>query len=138
MNPRYIPVCPHNIIYYIYCCISDAGIHDRVFIMELLKEVAQSHSIDTSHREFKGNPFIQPFVHLPNYLCFHLSSIHPFYSGCSNRGRHVNKGCTTCSKKNNGEIHIIMWTYFTYFKLIVVMLSRNLLMLYGSVLSWNC
>ena len=96
-----------------YCCISDAGIHDRVVIMELLKEVAQSHSIDTSHKEFKGSPFIQSSVHLHNYLSIHLLSIHPFYSGCSNRGRQVNKGRTTCSKEDNGEIHIIMSTYFT-------------------------
>ena len=34
---------------------SDAGIHDRVVIMELLKEVAQSHSLDTTHKDFKGN-----------------------------------------------------------------------------------
>ncbi|XP_019857498.1 PREDICTED: replication factor C subunit 3-like [Amphimedon queenslandica] len=32
---------------------SDAGIHDRVVIMGLLKEVAQSHSLDTSHKDFK-------------------------------------------------------------------------------------
>ena len=31
--------------------------------MELLKEVAQSHSIDTSHREFNCNPFICPFFY---------------------------------------------------------------------------
>lgn len=34
---------------------SDAGVHDRVVIMELLKEVAQSHSLDTTHKDFKGN-----------------------------------------------------------------------------------
>lgn len=38
-----------------YCFFSDAGFHDRVVVMELLKNVAQTHSIDTSHREFKGN-----------------------------------------------------------------------------------
>jgi replication factor C subunit 3/5 len=32
---------------------SDAGINDRVVIMELLKQVAQSHSLDTSHKDFK-------------------------------------------------------------------------------------
>lgn len=43
-------------LYYIHThTCSDAGHYDRVVIMELLKEVAQSHSIDTSHREFKGN-----------------------------------------------------------------------------------
>uniref|UniRef100_A0A1X7TWA2 AAA+ ATPase domain-containing protein n=1 Tax=Amphimedon queenslandica TaxID=400682 RepID=A0A1X7TWA2_AMPQE len=34
-------------------CEFDAGIHDRVVIMGLLKEVAQSHSLDTSHKDFK-------------------------------------------------------------------------------------
>ncbi len=33
---------------------SDAGIYDRVVVMELLKQVAQTHCIDTSHRQFKG------------------------------------------------------------------------------------
>ena len=45
--------------------------------MGLLKEIAQSHFSDTSHREFRGNPFFQPFVHLHNYNFIHLLSIHP-------------------------------------------------------------
>ncbi|XP_003390597.2 PREDICTED: replication factor C subunit 3-like [Amphimedon queenslandica] len=40
--------------YHIEMNPSDAGIHDRVVIMGLLKEVAQSHSLDTSHKDFKG------------------------------------------------------------------------------------
>ena len=34
---------------------SDAGFHDRVVIQELLKQVAQVQSLETSHREFKGD-----------------------------------------------------------------------------------
>ena len=33
---------------------SDAGFHDRVVIQELLKEVAQSHTLESSQRDFKG------------------------------------------------------------------------------------
>ena len=33
---------------------SDAGIHDRVVIQELLKNMAQSQTLDTSHKSFKG------------------------------------------------------------------------------------
>ena len=36
---------------------SDAGIHDRVVIQELLKGTAQSQSLETSQREFKGKCF---------------------------------------------------------------------------------
>lgn len=39
--------------YHIEMNPSDAGIYDRVVVMELLKQVAQTHCIDTSHREFK-------------------------------------------------------------------------------------
>jgi replication factor C subunit 3/5 len=39
--------------YHIEMNPSDAGINDRVVIMELLKQVAQSHSLDTSHKDFK-------------------------------------------------------------------------------------
>ena len=42
------------VIGYHLSVISDAGIYDRVVVMELLKQVAQTHCIDTSHREFKG------------------------------------------------------------------------------------
>lgn len=35
---------------------SDAGIHDRVVIQELIKTVAQSHQLESStQKEFKGN-----------------------------------------------------------------------------------
>ena len=33
---------------------SDAGVHDRVVIQELLKNMAQSQTLDTSHKSFKG------------------------------------------------------------------------------------
>ena len=36
---------------------SDAGFHDRVVIQELLKQVAQVQSLETSHREFKGDSY---------------------------------------------------------------------------------
>ena len=47
MNP-----IARNVVLFFFS--SDAGIHDRVVIMELLKEVAQSHSLDTTHKDFKG------------------------------------------------------------------------------------
>ena len=33
---------------------STVYLYDRVVVMKLLKQVAQMHCIDTSHREFKG------------------------------------------------------------------------------------
>ena len=35
-----------------YC--SDAGIHDSVVVQELLKQVAQNQTLDTSHKSFRG------------------------------------------------------------------------------------
>ena len=35
---------------------SDAGVHDRVVIQELLKEVAQNQVLEASHKSFKGTP----------------------------------------------------------------------------------
>jgi len=38
---------------------SDAGIHDCVVVQELLKEVAQSHTLDaTGQKDFKGIVFV--------------------------------------------------------------------------------
>ena len=36
------------------CVCSDAGIHDRVVIQELLKETAQSQNLESIQKEFKG------------------------------------------------------------------------------------
>ncbi len=37
------------------CFFSDAGIHDRVVIQELLKKVAQANQLDSaSQKDFKG------------------------------------------------------------------------------------
>ena len=36
------------------CVCSDAGVHDRVVIQELLKEVAQNQVLEASHKSFKG------------------------------------------------------------------------------------
>ena len=49
-------VVMHSVcLLYTVWTISDAGIHDRVVIQELLKTVAQSHQLETStQREFKG------------------------------------------------------------------------------------
>lgn len=33
---------------------SNAGIHDRIVVMELIKATAQTHHIDISQKEFKG------------------------------------------------------------------------------------
>ena len=33
---------------------SDAGIHDRIVVMELIKATAQTHHIDIGQKEFKG------------------------------------------------------------------------------------
>jgi len=42
---------------------SDAGIHDCVVVQELLKEVAQSHTLDpTGQKDFKGILIVQKFA----------------------------------------------------------------------------
>lgn len=33
---------------------SNAGIHDRIVVMELIKATAQTHHIDIAQKEFKG------------------------------------------------------------------------------------
>lgn len=56
INPRYglrITCCTHSLPVSTRPARSDAGIYDRVVIQEVLKEVAQSHTLDT-HKEFKG------------------------------------------------------------------------------------
>lgn len=41
--------------YHIEVNASDAGIYDRIVVMELIKNAAQTHQLDTSkQREFKG------------------------------------------------------------------------------------
>ncbi len=43
---------------------SDAGIHDRVVIQELLKKVAQANQLDTaSQKDFKGKQHVRT-VHI--------------------------------------------------------------------------
>lgn len=42
--------------YHIEVNASDAGMYDRIVIMELIKIVAQTHQLDsTKQRHFKGN-----------------------------------------------------------------------------------
>jgi len=43
--------------YHIEVNASDAGMYDRIVVMELIKTVAQTHQLDsTKQRHFKGNP----------------------------------------------------------------------------------
>lgn len=45
--------------YHIEVNPSDAGIYDRIVVMELIKNAAQTHQLDSSgQREFKGNFFL--------------------------------------------------------------------------------
>lgn len=42
--------------YHIEVNASDAGMYDRIVVMELIKTVAQTHQLDsTKQRHFKGN-----------------------------------------------------------------------------------
>lgn len=42
--------------YHIEINASDAGIYDRIVVMELIKNAAQTHQLDANEqREFKGN-----------------------------------------------------------------------------------
>lgn len=42
--------------YHIEVNPSDAGIYDRIVVMDLIKNAAQTHQLDsTGQREFKGN-----------------------------------------------------------------------------------
>lgn len=52
--------------YHIQVNPSDAGIYDRVVVMELIKNAAQTHQLDsTGQREFKGSLQPQIIVKLP-------------------------------------------------------------------------
>ena len=42
---------------------SDAGIHDRVVIQELLKETAQSQSLESVQKDFKGRASVRTHTH---------------------------------------------------------------------------
>ena len=42
---------------------SDAGIHDRVVIQELLKETAQSQSLESVQKDFKGRASVRAHTH---------------------------------------------------------------------------
>ena len=42
---------------------SDAGIHDRVVIQELLKETAQSQSLESVQKDFKGRASARAHTH---------------------------------------------------------------------------
>ncbi len=46
--------CRHSDIYILVTCNSDAGIHDTVVVQELLKEMAQFQTLDSTHKSFKG------------------------------------------------------------------------------------
>lgn len=44
--------------YHIEVNASDAGMYDRIVVMELIKNVAQTHQLDsTKQRHFKGEHF---------------------------------------------------------------------------------
>jgi len=44
--------------YHIEVNASDAGMYDRIVVMELIKTVAQTHQLDsTKQRHFKGSSF---------------------------------------------------------------------------------
>lgn len=49
---------------------SDAGIHDRIVVMELIKATAQTHHIDIGQKEFKGIKkwYIDSFIWYMKYI----------------------------------------------------------------------
>ena len=57
MIPHKGLLVPPIIAVYTYFSCSDAGIHDRVVIQELLKETAQSQNLESVQKDFKGIPF---------------------------------------------------------------------------------
>jgi len=57
--------------YHIEVNASDAGMYDRIVVMELIKTVAQTHQLDsTKQRHFKGNtnPRLTFINNLPFFL----------------------------------------------------------------------
>ena len=53
---------------------SDAGIHDRVVIQELLKETAQSQSLESVQKDFKGRASVRTHTHVGGraHTCTHI------------------------------------------------------------------
>ena len=108
------------VLLYTLCFCSDAGVHDRVVIQELLKEAAQSRNLESVQKDFKGMTslicclitsllirllsypypsFTSSRLLLLLYTCIYLLS-HlslPLSSGCANRGGPTDKGCPTCT-----------------------------------------
>lgn len=59
--------------YHIEVNASDAGMYDRIVVMELIKNVAQTHQLDsTKQRHFKGDNFCTFFIYL--LICIYLNT----------------------------------------------------------------